>query len=40
MGIAHDRVRPGATAQAHQREESIEIAALLRSFQVLEAFGT
>jgi len=31
---------PGATAQAHQRDESIEIAALLRSFQVLEAFGT
>ena len=28
------------TAQAHQRDESIEIAALLRSFQVLEAFGT
>jgi succinyl-diaminopimelate desuccinylase len=31
---------PGAPAQAHQRGESIEIAALLRSFQVLEAFGT
>jgi succinyl-diaminopimelate desuccinylase len=31
---------PGATAQAHRRDESIEIAALLRSFQVLEAFGT
>jgi succinyl-diaminopimelate desuccinylase len=31
---------PGAPAQAHRRDESIEIAALLRSFQVLEAFGS
>jgi succinyl-diaminopimelate desuccinylase len=31
---------PGATAQAHQRGEYVEIDALLRSFQVLEAFGT
>ncbi len=31
---------PGATSQAHQRAEWVEIAALLRSFQVLEAFGT
>jgi succinyl-diaminopimelate desuccinylase len=31
---------PGAPAQAHRRDESIEIAALLRCFQVLEAFGT
>jgi acetylornithine deacetylase/succinyl-diaminopimelate desuccinylase-like protein len=31
---------PGATAQAQQRDESIEIAALLRSYQVLEAFGS
>jgi succinyl-diaminopimelate desuccinylase len=31
---------PGQTAQAHQRGESIEIASLLRSYQVLEAFGT
>jgi succinyl-diaminopimelate desuccinylase len=31
---------PGAPAQAHRRDESIEVAALLRSFQVLEAFGT
>jgi succinyl-diaminopimelate desuccinylase len=30
---------PGAPAQAHRRDESIEIAALLRSFQVLEAMG-
>jgi succinyl-diaminopimelate desuccinylase len=31
---------PGAPAQAHRRDESILVAALLRSFQVLEAFGT
>jgi len=31
---------PGATSQAHRRDEAVEIAALLRSFQVLEAFGT
>jgi succinyl-diaminopimelate desuccinylase len=31
---------PGATSQAHQRGEYVEIDALLRSFQVLEAFGT
>jgi succinyl-diaminopimelate desuccinylase len=31
---------PGAPAQAHRRDESVEIAALLRSHQVLEAFGT
>ena len=31
---------PGAPAQAHRRDESVEIAALLRSYQVLEAFGT
>ena len=31
---------PGATSQAHQRDEYVEIAALLRCFQVLEAFGT
>jgi succinyl-diaminopimelate desuccinylase len=30
---------PGATAQAHRRDESVEIAALLRSFQVLEALA-
>jgi succinyl-diaminopimelate desuccinylase len=31
---------PGATAQAHQRDESIPIANLVHAFQVLEAFGT
>jgi succinyl-diaminopimelate desuccinylase len=30
---------PGAPAQAHRRDESIEIAALLRSFRVLEALS-
>jgi succinyl-diaminopimelate desuccinylase len=31
---------PGATAQAHRRDESIPIANLLRAHQVLEAFAT
>ena len=31
---------PGAPAQAHRRDESIEIAALARSYAVLEAFGS
>jgi succinyl-diaminopimelate desuccinylase len=31
---------PGATAQAHQRDEHVPIANLLRNYQVLEAFGT
>ncbi len=30
---------PGAPAQAHRRDESIEIAALARSYEVLEALG-
>jgi len=30
---------PGAPAQAHRRDESVEIAALVRSYQVLEAFA-
>ncbi|MGH2946335.1 MAG: succinyl-diaminopimelate desuccinylase [Solirubrobacteraceae bacterium] len=29
---------PGAPAQAHRRDESVEIAALVRSYRVLEAF--
>jgi len=31
---------PGATAQAHQREESIPISNLVHAYHVLEAFGT
>jgi succinyl-diaminopimelate desuccinylase len=31
---------PGEPAQAHRRDESVEIAALVRSHQVLEAFAT
>jgi succinyl-diaminopimelate desuccinylase len=31
---------PGATAQAHRRDESIEIAALVRSYEVLEGFAS
>jgi succinyl-diaminopimelate desuccinylase len=30
---------PGEPAQAHRRDESIEIAALVRSYEVLEAFA-
>jgi succinyl-diaminopimelate desuccinylase len=30
---------PGAPAQAHRRDESIEVAALVRSHRVLEAFA-
>jgi succinyl-diaminopimelate desuccinylase len=31
---------PGATSQAHRRDERVEIAALLAAHRVLEAFGT
>jgi succinyl-diaminopimelate desuccinylase len=31
---------PGAPAQAHRRDESVEVAALVRSHRVLEAFAT
>jgi succinyl-diaminopimelate desuccinylase len=30
---------PGATSQAHQRDEWVEIAALVRAYEVLQAFG-
>jgi succinyl-diaminopimelate desuccinylase len=30
---------PGAPAQAHRRDESVEIAALVRSYEVLESFA-
>jgi succinyl-diaminopimelate desuccinylase len=38
-GFAAVNFGPGATAQAHRRDESIEIAALVRSYEVLEAFA-
>jgi succinyl-diaminopimelate desuccinylase len=31
---------PGAPAQAHRRDESVEVAALLHAHRVLEAFAT
>jgi len=37
-GLAAINFGPGAPAQAHRRDESIEIAALVRSYRVLEAF--
>ena len=30
---------PGAPEQAHRRDESVEVAALVRSYRVLEAFA-
>ena len=39
-GIDAINFGPGATAQAHRRDESIEVAALVRSHRVLEAFAT
>ena len=39
-GYAAVNFGPGATAQAHQRDEHVEIAALLSAHRVLEAFGT
>ena len=30
---------PGAPAQAHRRDESVEIAALVRAYEVLERFA-
>jgi succinyl-diaminopimelate desuccinylase len=38
-GIDAVNFGPGAPVQAHQRDESIEIAALVRSHRVLEAFA-
>jgi len=38
-GIDAINFGPGAPAQAHRKDESIEIAALARSYEVLEAFG-
>jgi succinyl-diaminopimelate desuccinylase len=39
-GIDAVNFGPGAPAQAHQREESVEIAALVRSHRLLEAWAT
>jgi succinyl-diaminopimelate desuccinylase len=38
-GYAAVNYGPGATAQAHRRDESVEIAALVRAYRVLEAFA-
>ena len=38
-GIAAVNFGPGAPAQAHRRDESVEIAALVRAYRVLEAFA-
>ena len=37
-GYAAVNFGPGAPAQAHRRDESVEVAALVRAFRVLEAF--
>jgi succinyl-diaminopimelate desuccinylase len=39
-GIDAVNFGPGATAYAHRRDEQVEIAALVRSFEVLRAFLT
>jgi succinyl-diaminopimelate desuccinylase len=31
---------PGEPAQAHRRDESVPVAALVRAYEVLEAFAT
>lgn len=38
-GIPAVNFGPGAPAQAHRRDESVEVAALVRSYRVLEAFA-
>jgi succinyl-diaminopimelate desuccinylase len=38
-GIPAVNFGPGAPAQAHRRDESVEISALVRSYRVLEAFA-
>jgi succinyl-diaminopimelate desuccinylase len=39
VGLDAVNFGPGAPAQAHRRDESVEIAALVRSYRVLEAFA-
>ena len=39
-GFAAVNFGPGAPAQAHRRDESVEVAALVRSYEVLERFGS
>ena len=39
-GIPAVNFGPGAPAQAHRRDESVEIAALVRAYEVLEAFAS
>ena len=38
-GIAAVNFGPGEPAQAHRRDESVEIAALVRAYEVLERFA-
>jgi succinyl-diaminopimelate desuccinylase len=40
VGVDAVNFGPGATAFAHRRDERVEIAALVRSFEVLRAFLT
>ena len=40
VGVDAVNFGPGATAYAHKRDEQVEIAALVRSFEVLRAFVT
>jgi succinyl-diaminopimelate desuccinylase len=39
VGIPAVNFGPGSPAQAHRRDESVEIANLLRAYRVLEAYG-
>ena len=38
-GLAAVNFGPGDPAQAHRRDESVEIAALVRAYEVLERFA-
>jgi succinyl-diaminopimelate desuccinylase len=38
-GIPAANLGPGATSQAHARDEYVDIAALVRAYRVLEAFA-